>query len=168
MVKSVDDKLRKSLQNRVTAALVTAGYIYLELFTEEKAVNAIDESKVRRENQNLMKNFRKYADEKYQEEDIKCIFFDGRKNFTNVLECDENTGKYYQSRVKMEHIVVVSEPGGEYLFHFVPPSATKEEKAAKQVAKKIVELIEKYDVGRTIAELEKHKYPSILDTKEHF
>ena len=50
----------------------------------------------------------------------------------------------------MEHIVIVSEHGGEYLFHFVPPSATKEEKAAKQVANKIVKWVEKFDVGSTI------------------
>ena len=74
------------------------------------------------------------ADQKYKEEDIKCIFFDGRKNWTNVIEIDEETGKYYQSKVKMEHIVVVSEPGGEYLFHFVSEEATKEERAAKHVS----------------------------------
>ena len=81
------------------------------------------------------------ADQKYKEEDIKWIFFDGRKNWTNVMEIDEETGKYYQSKVKMEHIVVMSKPGGEYLFHFVPEEATKEEKAAKQVANKIVDWI---------------------------
>ena len=86
-----------------------------------------------------MENLRTSADQRNSDrDDIKCILFDGRKNWTNVLEKDEETGKYYQSRVKLEHIVVVSEPGGEYLFHFVPPEAMKEEKPAKQVANKIV------------------------------
>ena len=61
------------------------------------------------------------------------------KNLTNVMEFDENTGKYYKSKVKMEHIVIVSEPGGEYLHHFVPPEATTEDKPAKQIAKVIVD-----------------------------
>ena len=88
------------------------------------------------------------ADQKNKEADIKCIFFDGRKNWTN--EIDEETGKNYKTKVKMEHIVAVSEPGGEYLFHFVPEEATKEEKADKQVANKIVDWIIKYDVGSSL------------------
>ena len=62
------------------------------------------------------------------------MLFDGRKNWTKVMEKDEETGRYYQGQVKMEHIVVTSEPGGEYLFHFVPEEAPKDEKAAKKVA----------------------------------
>ena len=66
------------------------------------------------------------------------------------MEKDEETGKYYQSKVKMEHIVVTSEPGGEYLFHFVPDEATKDEKPAKKVANKIVDWILKYGVETSL------------------
>ena len=50
----------------------------------------------------------------------------------------------------MEFISVTSEPGGEYLFHFNPPEATKSVKAAKQIAIKIVEWIEEYGVDSTL------------------
>ena len=50
------------------------------------------------------------------------------------MEQDPETGKFYQSRIKMEHIVITSEPGGEYLFHFTPAEATEQIKAAKQTA----------------------------------
>ena len=134
VVKSVDDSLKKSIQNRknfptvaavsmrygisnrATAAIATAALIDCGLVTEEDSVKILDHNKVHREKQKLMDTLQASADEKYREEDIKCIFFDGRKNVTNVLEIDEATGKYYQSRVKMEHIVVVSEPGGSTYF----------------------------------------------------
>ena len=110
----------------------------------------LDHNKVHREKRKLMEKLRNAADLRYKEEEIKCILFDGRQNWTNVMEKDEETGNYYQSQVKQEHIVVTNEPGGEYLFHFVPEEATKEEKAAKQVANKIVEWIVKYGVDTTL------------------
>ena len=50
----------------------------------------------------------------------------------------------------MENIVVTREPGVEYLFHFVPDEATKEVKAAKQVAVKIVDWLQKVGVDETL------------------
>ena len=56
----------------------------------------------------------------------------------------------YKYKVKLEHIVVTSEPGGEYFFHFVPEEATKYDKAAKQVSTKIVQWILRYGVASTL------------------
>ena len=166
-IKRVDDKL-SSLQNRnsfptvaavslrygasdrMTAAIATAALIDAKVISEEDSTQVLDHHKVHREKVRLMDKLRETADEKYQEEDIKCILADGRKNWTLVMEKDEETGKYYQSKVKMEHIVVTSEPGGEYLFHFVPDEATKDEKPAKKVANKIVEWILKYGVETSL------------------
>ena len=131
--------MRYGASNRLTAAIATAALIDAGVVNKDDACKVLDHKKVQREKQRLMKDLRVKADVRYREEDIKCILFDGRKNWTNVMEKDEETGKYYQSRVKLEHISVTSEPGGEYLFHFVPPEATKEVKASKQIAIKIVE-----------------------------
>ena len=167
-IKAVDKMLTQSMQNRVsfptvagvslrygasdrmTAAIATAALIDAGLVTENNSSKVLDHHKVHREKLKLMGKLRQQAEEKYKEGEINCILFDGRKNWTNVMEKDEETGKYYQSRVKMEHISVTSEPGGEYLFHFVPPEATKEIKAAKQTAIKIVEWLEKYGVDETL------------------
>ena len=166
-----DRMLKKSLQNRhkfpnliaqslrfgtparVVAALASATLIDVGYVTEEDSSMVIDKSKVMREREKLMKQLRSAADDKYKEEDIKCILFDGRKNLTNILEKDEETGRYYQSRIKLEHIVVTSEPGGEYLFHFVPEEATKENKPAKQVAVQIVDWLVKYGVDSTLGSI---------------
>ena len=167
-VESVDQGLKKSLQNRttfpnvaaaslrygasdrMTAAIATAALIDAGLITEEDSSQVLDHNKVHREKKKLMENLRTRADQRYMEEDIKCILFDGRKNWTNVMERDDETGKFYQRKVKMEFISVTNEPGGEYLFHFNPPEATKTVKAAKQIAIKIVEWIEKYGVESTL------------------
>ena len=41
----------------------------------------------------------------------------------------------------MEHIVVTSEPGGEYLCHFTPAEATDQIKAAEQTTIKLFDWI---------------------------
>ena len=171
VVTAVDDKLRESVQNRMnfptvagvslrygasdrmTAAIATAALIDAGLINENDSMKVLDHHKVHREKVKHMKNLKAISEEKYKEGDIRCILFDGRKNWTNVMEKAESTGRYYQSRVKMEHIVVTSEPGGEYLFHFVPDEATKEIRAAKQVAIKIVDWLQKFDVDETLDSL---------------
>ena len=50
----------------------------------------------------------------------------------------------------MEHIVVTSDPGGEYLFHFTPAEATDQIKAAEQTAIKLFDWIEMYGVDETL------------------
>ena len=45
---------------------------------------------------------------------------------------------------------MTSEPGVEYLFHFVPDEATKDVKAAKQVAVKIVDWLQQFGVDETL------------------
>ena len=167
-VKKVDDSLKQSLQNRIsfptvaatsmrygasnrlTAAIATAALVDAGLVTEEDSILVIDHHKVKREKQKLMNKLRLQADKKYKEEDIYCILFDGRKNWTNMMQRDPETGKYYQYKEKQEHIVVTSEPGGEYLFHFVPEEATQFAKASKQVATKIVDWIKGYEVDITL------------------
>ena len=123
VVKHVDDQIKQTLRNRqnfptiaavsmrygisnrATAAIASAALIDAGLVTEEDSSKVLDHKKVHREKQKLMDTLQASADQKYKEEDIKCIFFNGRKKWTNVMEIDEETGKYYQSKVKMDHIV---------------------------------------------------------------
>ena len=103
----VDDKLKLSLQNRtsfptlaavslrygasdrMTAAIATAALIDAKVITEEESSQVIDHHKVHREKQQLMAKLSSSADQKFMDEQIKCILFDGKKNWTNVQEKDE-------------------------------------------------------------------------------
>ena len=134
--KKIDDKLKKTMQNRnsfptlakvslrygassrMTAALATAVLVDVGLVTEDDSSLVIDHHHIQRDRKKVINSLSQDADARHRNEAISCIFFDGRKNWTNVMEEDPETGHFYQSRVKMEHIVVTIEPGGEYLFHF--------------------------------------------------
>ena len=50
----------------------------------------------------------------------------------------EGSTKIYPSIQKEEHYSVVSEQGGQYLFHFNPPPADKDHKAVEQLAIELV------------------------------
>ena len=142
--------LRYGASDRMTAAIATAALIDAKVITQEDASLVLDHHKVHREKVKLMAHLKEKDNIRYTEDKICCLFFDGRKNWTKVVEKDEVTGKNYQKMEKMEHIVVTSEPGGEYLFHFTPDEATKENKAAKQVAIKIVEWIKKHNITESL------------------
>ena len=56
----------------------------------------------------------------------------------------EDSEKEFLGLIKEEHYSVCEEPGGKYLFHFVPNESTKEMKHAEVIAEQIVNwLIEK-------------------------
>ena len=77
----------------------------------------------------------KEFDKKCKEQGVSCILFDGRIDITNVLVEADGTNRSHPARIKEEHYSVVSEPGSDYLFHFTPPKATKEDSHAGQIAK---------------------------------
>ena len=113
-IKAIDDQLRNSLQfrislptvagvilrygayKRMTAAIATAALVDIGLITEEDSSKVLDHHKVHREKLRYMKKLTVSAEEKYMNGNIKCILFDGRKNWTNVMEKDLKSGRYYQ------------------------------------------------------------------------
>ena len=56
----------------------------------------------------------------------------------------EGSTQIYPPIQKEEHYSVVSEPGGQYLFHFTPPPADKDRKAAEQLAIELDNWMKKY------------------------
>ena len=114
--------LRYGASDRMTAAIATAALIDAGLVTEIDSSKVLDHHKVHREKLHLMSKLRLKADEKYKEGEIRCILADGRKNWTNVMEKDEESGKYYQSRVKK-----VNQEGSTcfILYHLRQPSTSK-------------------------------------------
>ena len=111
-IKAIDDQLRNSLQNRIsfstvagvslrygasdrmTAAIATAALVDIGLITEEDSSKVLDRHKVHREKLKHMKKLTVSAEEKYKDGNKKSILFDGRKNWTNVMEKDEKSGRY--------------------------------------------------------------------------
>ena len=81
------------------------------------------------------------------ERDIKCIFFDGKKDWTLVYQEIEGCSQVYPGVVQEEHYSVVAEPGGQYLFHFTPDEGDKEKSAAEKIANILVEWMSKFGVG---------------------
>ena len=65
-----------------------------------------------------MQKLEKRFETSIQAEGLSCLFFDGRKDDTNTHHVID--GKNYPAVIEEEHYSVCKEPGGEYLFHFVP------------------------------------------------
>ena len=47
----------------------------------------------------------------------------------------DGSDQLFPAKIKEEHCTVISEPGSNYLFHFVPEKATKEESHVEKIAK---------------------------------
>ena len=70
---------------------------------------------------------------------IDCLLFDGIRVDTSVMMEIEGCEKRFPGLIKEEHYSVCSEPGGSYLFHFVPEEATDKMKHAEIIADHIVD-----------------------------
>ena len=84
-----------------------------------------------------MENVVDSAMNRIEEDKVKGIFFDGKKDkTTKILRFNEDT-KHYHSEIVEEHYTVTWEPAGKYLFHYTPEPADADEKAAKKIANPI-------------------------------
>ena len=54
---------------------------------------------------------------------------------TNIMMEAEGSEQVFPAKKKAEHYIVISEPGMNYLFQFVPEKATKEESHTENIAK---------------------------------
>ena len=62
----------------------------------------------------------------------------------------EESGKMYPGIVKQEHYTVCMEPGGRYLWHFVPAKATKEKPHAAVIADNLVDWLKERGADKTL------------------
>ena len=129
---------------RETAEIATAALIDAGVVTEDDTNLVIDHSKVKRAQERLAKELESKFDEKIKRDGVDCLLFDGRQDDTKaMLEC-EDSDRQFPGLVREEHYSVCQEPGGKYLFHFVPDEATTTKKHAEIIADTIVQwLVEK-------------------------
>ena len=129
---------------RETAEIATAAWIDAGIITENDPSLVIDHNKVKRAQEKLAKELEKQFDENIRKNGISCLLFDGRKDSTKVMLEAEGSERQFPGLIKEEHYSVCKEPGGNYLFHFVPKEATETKKHAELLAEDIVGwLIEK-------------------------
>jgi homoserine dehydrogenase len=79
------------------------------------AANIVDRSNIRRKRAKIRK-----ATKQTEEFDLKGLYFDGRKDKTMIY----NDGR--REIISEEHIVLISEPGGQFLTHVSPKSGTSQ------------------------------------------
>ena len=139
---------RYSLSANATAAVANATLLEYGVISKGDDVQVIDGMKVQRAKDALHIELQEKAASDASQGTISCIFFDGRKDWT--LSYTEKDGQRYPCFQKEEHISVVSEPGGHYLFHFTPPEADETATAAEQIAKCLVEWMRRHGVDQTI------------------
>ena len=109
--------IRYGVSNRATAAISTATLAAAKdagLILDE--VQAIDHQNIRRAKCTVMIEIQEHSRQAIKEADIRCVFFDGRKDTTKEIQKGEDVKLRY-GEIKEEHISVCSEPGGEYLCH---------------------------------------------------
>ena len=113
---------------RETAEIATATLIDFGIVTDEDSRLVIDHNKVKRAQETLAAEIRQDFEEEIKKNGVSCIFFDGRQDETKVMMEWEDGGKQFPGLRKEEHYSVCQEPGGRYLFHFVPNESTPEKK----------------------------------------
>ena len=86
----------------------------------------------------------------YKDGSIIYILTDGRKDWTRMYAEVEGSDQVYPIIQKEEHYSVVSKPGGQYLFHFTPPEADENQKAAEKIAIELFNWMKQYGVDKTL------------------
>jgi len=133
---------------RETAEIATAAWIDSDLITDEDKHLIIDHNKVKRAQLKLVQEL----DDKFESEirdhsnDISCLLFDGRRDDTKVMLEIDGSSKMFPGMVKEEHYTVCSEPGGKYLWHFVPMKDTGSTKPAEVIANHIVNWLKERNI----------------------
>ena len=62
----------------------------------------------------------------------------------------EGSVQSFPAKIKEEHYSVVSEPGSNYLFHFTPEKASKEESHAEKIAKVLFAWLKEQGFDKTL------------------
>jgi len=97
--------IRHGVEDRPAAAIATATLHDYGIITETDLSQVIDASKVRRAKQNCMLESQDRATLQNQEEEIICLFFDGRRDRTKVMLFNEQTGKF-TSQLRLKNTTV--------------------------------------------------------------
>ena len=141
--------IRFGVSANATAAVANAALLDHGVISRNVTKNVIDGKKVQRAKDSLHKELQEKAAIKYTEDKIECIIFDEKKDWTLMYQEVEGSSQFYPTIQKEEHCSVISEPGGQYLFHFTPEESYKSHTAAQQIAIELVNWMKKYGVDKT-------------------
>lgn len=108
---------RYQLSDRAAAAIANSVLQDVGLISETNKSMVIDRSKLRRERDKCREEIRE--EEKVNTQFVDAVYFDGRKDATQVVRYGPNE-KPYRSVQLEEHYSVVGEPGEYYLTHLTP------------------------------------------------
>lgn len=97
----------------------------------------IDKSKICREREKYHKTLN---DSINSSDALLSVYFDGRKDITHIIE--KKDGKHYRKEIREEHVVLIKEPGENYLTHVTPKSGT-----AKDLFTAISEYLASHDTS---------------------
>ena len=142
--------IRFGVSSNATAAIANATLLDHGLISTEDSNLVIDAKKVQRAKDQLHTELQEKAAIKYKDGSIICILTDGRKDWTRMYAEVEGSDQVYPIIQKEEHYSVVSEPGGQYLFHFTPPEADENQKAAEKIAIELFNWMKQYGVDKTL------------------
>jgi hypothetical protein len=98
------------------------------IINKKEKSNVIDRSKIRRERDKTRKALKRNQSIK----SLKCLYFDGRKDKTNYFDDGRRL------LTVEEHVVLIAEPGEEYLGHVSPEAGT-----SKGIVKAILHYLQK-------------------------
>ena len=135
--------LRHHTGLRENAEIATAALIDAKIITKGNTSLIIDHNKVKRAQEEIGKELTLKLQNELNNNGLSCIFFDGRKDDTKIFFDVE--GRKFPGLIKEEHYTVCSEPGGNYLFHFVP-----EKSDLKKPAEIIADHLIKWLKGRCL------------------
>ena len=142
--------IRFGVSANATAAVANAALLDHGVISRNDTKNVIDGMTVQRAKDSLHKELQEKAAIKYTEDKIECIIFDEKKDWTLMYQEVEGSSQLYPTIQKEEHCSVISEPGGQYLFHFTPEESDKSHTAAQQIAIELVNWMKKYGVDKTL------------------
>ncbi|XP_065684537.1 uncharacterized protein LOC136096891 [Hydra vulgaris] len=129
--------IRYDVSPPATSAIVTSFLLDLieaKYLTPDMSYLAVDPMKVRRARKAIMERVIMSEEKLTDEEPVRGLFIDGRKDLTLVLEQNPLTNKFHMRTIKEEHITVTCEPDGRYLTHYTTPKAILPNKPAKEAA----------------------------------
>ena len=106
---------RFQISDRAAAAIANSVMQDLGLITDDDKTYVIDRSKLRRERERCRAVFREKEHENFKL--VNAIYFDGRKDATQVTMQGPNDG-FYRSVQLEDHYTMVGQPGEYNLSHF--------------------------------------------------
>lgn len=142
--------LRHHTGLREAAEIATAAWIDAGLITKQDTHLIIDHNKLKRAQEKITMQISEEFETDIRESPVNCILFDGRKDDTKTQFEVEGSSKKFPGLIQEEHYSVCSEPGGKYLFHFVPEEASKKRKHAEVIADQILAWLKDRGADKTL------------------